>query len=166
MQKLKIVNNILVWFARAVLTKYHRLGGLNNRNLFILLKSKIKVPTGFFFLRPLSLLCRLQPSRCPHMVSSLCSHILRVSLCVWLPLLFKKFFIYLFLERGERREIERGRNINVWLPLKRPLLGTWPATQACDLNGNQTSDLPIHRLALSLLSHTRQGWFPLLIRWC
>ena len=32
---------------------------------------------------------------------------------------FKRYylFIYLFLERGERREKERERNINVWLPL-------------------------------------------------
>ena len=30
---------------------------------------------------------------------------------------FLKDFIYLFLERGEGREKERRRNINVWLPL-------------------------------------------------
>ena len=30
----------------------------------------------------------------------------------------------------------RKGNINVWLPLTHPLLGTWPATQACDLTGN------------------------------
>ena len=41
--------------------------------------------------------------------------------------------IYLFLERGKGREKERERNINVWLPLTRPLLGTWPTTQACAL---------------------------------
>ena len=39
-------------------------------------------------------------------------------------LFFKKDFIYLFLERGERREEERERNISVWLPLIHPLLGT------------------------------------------
>ena len=39
-----------------------------------------------------------------------------------------KDFIYLFLERGEGREKERERNINVWLLLARLLLGTWPAT--------------------------------------
>ena len=33
-----------------------------------------------------------------------------------------KYLIYLFLERGEGREKER--NINVWLPLAHPLLGT------------------------------------------
>ena len=36
---------------------------------------------------------------------------------------FLKDFIYLFVERGERREKERERNITVWLPLVRPLWG-------------------------------------------
>ena len=44
--------------------------------------------------------------------------------------------LLLFLERGKGREKERERNINVWLPLTCPLLGTWPATQACALTGN------------------------------
>ena len=35
---------------------------------------------------------------------------------------FLKDFIYLFLEMG--REREREENINVWLPLMHPLLGT------------------------------------------
>ena len=42
----------------------------------------------------------------------------------------KNYFIYLFIFRegkGGRRE----GNINVWLLLTYPLLGTWPATQAC-----------------------------------
>ena len=43
-------------------------------------------------------------------------------------------------KRREREEKERGRNINVWLPLAHPLLGTWLTTQACALTGNQTSD--------------------------
>ena len=54
----------------------------------------------------------------------------------WFIYLFFKDFISLFLERGARREKERERNINVWLPLMCPLLGTWPATQACALTGN------------------------------
>ena len=41
-----------------------------------------------------------------------------------------KDFIYLFLDRGKGKEKEKERNINVWFPLTRPLLGTWPATQA------------------------------------
>ena len=48
----------------------------------------------------------------------------------------KKGFIYLFLERGEGREIERERNISVWLPLVHSQLGTWPTTQANALTGN------------------------------
>ena len=51
--------------------------------------------------------------------------------------LFKKDFIYLLLERGERKEKERERNINMWLPLACPQLGTWPANQACALTGNR-----------------------------
>ena len=47
----------------------------------------------------------------------------------------------LFLERGEGREKERERNINVWLPLIYPQLGTWPVSQACALTGNWTGDL-------------------------
>ena len=34
--------------------------------------------------------------------------------------LFLKDFIYLILEKGERREKEKERNINVWLPLACP----------------------------------------------
>ena len=72
-----------------------------------------------------------------------------------------KDFIYLFLERWVGSEKETERNVNVWLPLTHPLLGTWPTTQAHDLTGNQTSDLSVHRPALNPLSHTSQG-FPIL----
>ena len=68
------------------------------------------------------------------------------------PYSILKLFIllfYLFLERGVGREKDRERNINVWLPLARPLLGTWPATQTCALTGNQTSDLLICRPSLN-----------------
>ena len=51
----------------------------------------------------------------------------------------------------------------MWLPLKHPLLGTWPANQACALSGHQTSDLLVRRPALSPLSHTSQGSFLLLL---
>ena len=69
-------------------------------------------------------------------------------------------FVYLFLETGEI-EKERERNINVWLPLTRPLLGTRPAAQACALTRNGTSDPLVHRPALSPLSHTSQGVYKL-----
>ena len=71
--------------------------------------------------------------------------------------LFKKYFLYLFLDRGEEREKERERNIIVWLPLVRPPLGTWTTTQECALSRNQASDPLVHRLALNPLSHTSQG---------
>ena len=47
--------------------------------------------------------------------------------------------------------------MNAWLPLPRPLLGTWPATQACALIGNGKGDPLVCRLALNPLSHTSQG---------
>ena len=69
---------------------------------------------------------------------------------------FKRFYLFFFREK-EGREKERKRNINVWLPLVCSPLGAWPATQACGLIGNQTSDPLVCRLMLNLLSHTSQG---------
>ena len=43
--------------------------------------------------------------------------------------LFLRFYLFIFRQRGGR-EKEKERNINVWLPLTRPLLGTWSTTQA------------------------------------
>ena len=67
--------------------------------------------------------------------------------------IFKKYilkiFIYLFLDRGEG---ERERNPNMWLPLPRPLLEAWPATQACALTENQTGDALVHRPVLNPLA--------------
>ena len=45
------------------------------------------------------------------------------------------------------------------LPLARPLLGTWPITQACALTGNLTGYPLVCRTAPSPLSHTSQGIF-------
>ena len=70
---------------------------------------------------------------------------------------FFKNFIYLFLEREGGRVEERDRNINAWLPLKHPQLGTWPKTQACAVTGNQTRDPLVLRPVLNPLSHTSQG---------
>ena len=78
-------------------------------------------------------------------------------ICNILFFYFKKDCIYLFLERGGGREKERERNINVWLPLTCPLQGTLPATQACALTGNRSSDPLVGRPVLNPLSHTSQG---------
>ena len=71
--------------------------------------------------------------------------------------LFKKDFIYLCLDRGQGREKDWERNINVWLPLTHPLLGMWPATQICALTGYRTGDPLVCRSALYPLSYTSQG---------
>ena len=70
-----------------------------------------------------------------------------------------QFFIrfYLFIFREGKGGKKRERNINVWLPLERPLLGTWPTTQTCALTGNPTSDSLVCRPALNPLSHISQG---------
>ena len=72
--------------------------------------------------------------------------ILDIEILIFLNMSFKKYFIYLFIERREGRQKDKGRNINVWLPLVCPLpWENWPATQACALT------------ALNPLSHTGQG---------
>ena len=52
---------------------------------------------------------------------------------------------------------KRERNINVWLPLAHPQLGTWPAGQICALKGTRTSNPLVCRPTLNPLSHTSQG---------
>ena len=88
--------------------------------------------------------------------------VLKSAAGVYLLMLYSRFFIFrfhlfIFLERGKEGERE-GRNINMWLPLERPPLGTWPATQACALTGNWTSNPLVCRPALNPLSHTSQGY--------
>ena len=72
---------------------------------------------------------------------------------------FKKDFMYLFSEGEKGKEKEWERNVNVWLPIAYPLLGTWPTTQPCALTGNRTSNPLVHRPALNPLSHTSQGTY-------
>ena len=67
---------------------------------------------------------------------------------------FLRFYLFI-LERGDGRKKEK--NINVWLLLTCPPMGTWPTTQACALTGNQTSDPLAQRLMFNPLSHTSQG---------
>ena len=63
-------------------------------------------------------------------------------------------FIYFYRQGKEK---ERERNINVWLSLAWPPLWTWPATQACALTGNRTSNPLVRRPAFNSLSYTSQG---------
>ena len=82
--------------------------------------------------------------------------------CIYWPIdlySFLKYFIYIFLERGEGREKERERNIN-WLPYTHPQLGTWPETQGCVLG---KWDLSVCRSVLNPLSHISQDILFLLI---
>ena len=53
------------------------------------------------------------------------------------PFIYLGVWLFVFREREKEKE---ERNINVCLPLACPLLGTWPATQACALTENRTSD--------------------------
>ena len=62
---------------------------------------------------------------------------------LWFLFYFFRFYLFIFRE-GEGREKERERNINVWLPLTWSPLETGPATQACALTGNLTSDPLVH----------------------
>ena len=69
-----------------------------------------------------------------------------------------KDFIYLFIlekVREGEREVEKHQCV---VASCTPLLGIWPATQACALTGNQTSDPLVCRPVLNPLSHTSQGW--------
>ena len=69
---------------------------------------------------------------------------------------FFKYCNYLFLERGEGgikgEKHQRARETSK-RPLTHPQLGIWPATQACALTGNRTSDPLVHRSAPTPLSH-------------
>ena len=68
--------------------------------------------------------------------------------------MFKIIYLFIFREKGRG---ERERNINVWLPLMCPLLGTWPTAHTCALTGNQTGSPLVPRPTLSPLSRTSQG---------
>ena len=84
-----------------------------------------------------------QPFPCPTCAA-------KTSTCVVLQFIFPFFLAYLyssspfysnflkilFIFRQRKGRRKRGREIiNVWLPLARPPLGTWPTTQACALTG-------------------------------
>ena len=79
------------------------------------------------------------------------------------PFFFFLRDLYLFLGGG--REKERERNINVWLLLAHPLVGTWPATQARALTWNPAGHHLVCSPAFNPLRHTSQVQiFPFLMR--
>ena len=91
-------------------------------------------------------------------------HILSIP-CFILSFIFKKKFKNLILERGEGREKEMERNIDVrkkcqlaaFLYVPQP--GTKPTAQACALTGDGTGDLLLCGMKPNQLSHTDQGYF-------
>ena len=78
--------------------------------------------------------------------------------------LLKTDFIYLFLERGEGREKERERNIDVREKRQsiashtHPNWGSKPATWACALTGNWTCNLLVYRMMLQPTEPPGQGF--------
>ena len=91
-------------------------------------------------------------------------HPTMIRLFIDIVLFKQRFYFFTFRERG--RKGERVENSNVLeihrsAGLVRPLLGTWPRTQACALTGNRTGDPLVHRLVLDPLSHTSQGYIVL-----
>ena len=75
---------------------------------------------------------------------------------------FKRFYLFIYFFREGKGWRKRERNINVWLPLSCPYLGTWPT---CALTGNRTGDLSLCKTILSQLSHTSQGQKRVLSAW-
>ena len=74
---------------------------------------------------------------------------------------FLSFFFFflifpLFLERGRKGEREGEKHQCVVVSWAPPL-GTWPATQACALTRNRTTNPLVHSPVLKPLSHTNQG---------
>ena len=63
------------------------------------------------------------------------------------------FLKILFIFREREREGERGRETSIGCLSRGPDQGTWPATPACTLSGNQAGELSVCRTAPNPLSH-------------
>ena len=68
---------------------------------------------------------------------------------------FLRFYLFIFREMG--KEGEEGEKHQCVVASHTPPLGTWPATQACPLTGNQTGNPLVHRPVLNPLTHTSRG---------
>ena len=88
----------------------------------------------------------------------LCEEKSYVCLCCHLD--WKSLFIFRERGRDEEREGQKhqcARETLISCLSHTRWQGTWPATQACALTGNQTGDLSVYRLAFNPLSHNSQG---------
>ena len=96
-------------------------------------------------------------------------------LCFHWFFLFKKnyfrFYLLLVEEKGGRKRSRETLMCESYIQLvashKPPVWGTWPATQACALTGNWTSNILVHRPALDPLCHTAvadEGFLMLILR--
>ena len=70
-------------------------------------------------------------------------------------IILKAFYFFLEAGREVEREGERRQSICC---LSHAQPWTWPTTQACPLPGNRTGNPLVHRLVLSPLSYTSQGY--------
>ena len=69
----------------------------------------------------------------------------------------KDFYLFIFRERGKEGEREGEKRQSV-VALMHPLLGTYPATQACALTRNQSSSPVVCSPALTPLSYTSHSY--------
>ena len=75
-----------------------------------------------------------------------------------------KNILFTYFQREGKGGRKRGREISMCerntdrLSLAGPQLGIKPATQACALTGNRTSDILFCRTTPNPLNHTSQGW--------
>ena len=72
----------------------------------------------------------------------------------------KRFYLFIFRERGKEGEREREKHQGVvasHVPPRGDLARNPGATQACALTGNRTGDPLVHRPVLNPLSYASQG---------
>ena len=79
-----------------------------------------------------------------------------------LPIFFKRFYLFIFRERGREREREGEkhrckRETSIGCLSYAPQPGTDPATQACALTRNETRDFLLCGTMSHLLGHTAQS---------
>ena len=94
--------------------------------------------------KPGSELGSLEPRRSTYLTEASCFSLFAL-----------KIYLFTFRERGRTAE-RQGEKHQCVVASHTPLAEDLPATQACALTGNQTSDPLVPRPALNPLSHTSQ----------